>query len=364
MQIKLKRVSIRELCNGYKDKGDEEGVVAYGGKLDVRPPYQREFVYKPKQQSAVIDTVTKDFPLGDMYWAVRPDGTYEVIDGQQRTLSICQYLTNEFAFEGANLMYFSGLPQDRQDQILDYALTVYLCSGTFSETLDWFRTINIRGEKLTDQELRNAVYTGPWVTDAKRYFSRTGCAAYQLGLAYVKGIPIRQAYLETAIDWISGGQIEAHMAEHQLDANAEPLWQYYQAVIAWVSATFTTKRKLMPGVPWGLLYNEHKDTVLDPQAIEAETVRLIIDDDVTKKNGIYEYILTRDERHLSIRPFSEAIRHLVYERQKGVCPHCDTHFEIDEMEADHVTPWSAGGKTVEANCQMLCKEDNRRKADK
>jgi len=241
---------------------------------------------------------------------------------------------------------------------------IYHCSGTDSERLEWFRTINIAGEKLTDQELRNAVYAGSWVSDAKRYFSKNGCVAYQIGHDYLNGSPIRQEYLETAIDWISEGNIENYMATHQHDPIAVDLWNYFQSVINWVTANFTTKRKFMKGVEWGKLFNEFKNKKFNPKKIEEETAKLILDDDVTKKSGIYPYILTRDEKHLSIRAFTDAMKQKVYERQNGICPKCNKHFELEEMEADHITPWHEGGKTNEDNCQMLCKEDNRRKSGK
>jgi len=226
MKIELKEITVRELAEGYKNNA-EEGVVGYGGLLDIRPPYQREFIYKDKQRDAVINTINNDFPLNVMYWAVREDGNYEIIDGQQRTISICQYINGDFSFEER---YFHNLQKDEQEQILNYKLMVYFCSGTDSERLDWFRTINIAGEKLTEQELRNAVYSGSWVTDAKRYFSKTGCAAYNIGHNYLNGSPIRQEYLETAIDWISEGKIEEYMAKHQHDQNANALWLYFQSV--------------------------------------------------------------------------------------------------------------------------------------
>ena len=201
MKIELKEITVRELTNGYQDN-EENGVVGFGGKLDIRPPYQREFIYKDKQRDAVINTVTKNFPLNVMYWAVREDGTYEVIDGQQRTISLCQYKIGDFAYL---FKYFHNLKDDEKEQILNYKLMVYVCSGTESEKLEWFKTINIAGEKLTDQELRNAVYTGPWIADAKRYFSKNGCVAYNLGSDYLIGSAIRQEYLDTAIKWISKG---------------------------------------------------------------------------------------------------------------------------------------------------------------
>ena len=360
MKIELKKITVRELTNGFEDN-DENGVVGYGGKLDIRPPYQREFIYKDKQRDAVVDTVTKEFPLNVMYWAVRENGDFEIIDGQQRTISVCKYVNGDFSVDGLS---FHNLTNDKKEQILNYELTIYFCSGTDSEKLEWFKIINIAGEKLTDQELRNAVYSGSWVTDAKRYFSKNGCAAYGIGSDYLNGSPIRQDYLETAINWISNEKIKDYMSKHQHDQNASALWRYFQDVITWASTTFTKKRKFMKGVDWGTLYNTYKDEKYNTEEIEEETEKLILDDDVTKKSGIYPYILTRDEKYLSIRAFSDAERQKVYEKQKGICVVCKEKFELEEMEADHITPWHDGGKTIEKNCQMLCKECNRRKSGK
>jgi hypothetical protein len=358
MKIDPKEITVRELTNGYVDNA-EAGVVAYGGKLDVRPPYQREFIYKDKQRDAVIDTITKDFPLNVMYWAVREDGGFEVIDGQQRTISICQFVEGDFAF---GERYFHNLQTDEQEQILNYRLSVYQCNGTDSEKLGWFKTINIAGERLTDQELRNAVYHGSWLTDAKRYFSKTGCAAYGIGSDYLNGSPIRQDYLETAIEWLSDGKIESYMAKQQDKPNANELWLYFQSVISWVKATFPKYRREMKGVPWGELYNAHKGDELDSAKIEKEVTRLMADDDVTQKKGIYFFVLNGKERYLNIRAFSENQKREAYERQKGICPACKEHFEFEEMQGDHITPWSKGGKTVAENCQMLCADCNRRKS--
>lgn len=360
MNIKLKEITVRELTKGYEDN-EESGVIGYGGKLDIRPPYQREFIYKDKQRDAVIDTVTKDFPLNVMYWAVREDGNFEVIDGQQRTISIAQYVEGDFNF---NDRYFHNLQDDEQDQILNYKLTVYLCSGTDSEKLEWFKTINIAGEELTDQELRNAVYSGSWVSDAKRYFSKNGCAAYGLGGDYLKGSAIRQDYLETTIKWISENAIEDYMAKNQNEPNANEIWLYFQAVINWVKIVFPNYRKEMKGIDWGFLYNEFKDGKFDSNKLEEEISKLMEDEDVTKKKGIYTYVLTRKEKHLNIRAFSQNQKREAYERQKGICVVCKEHFAIEDMEADHITPWHEGGQTSPENCQMLCKEDNRRKSGK
>jgi len=360
MKIKLKEITIKELADGYKDSA-AEGVVGYGGKLDIRPPFQREFIYKDQQRDAVIDTVIKGFPLNVMYWAVKDDGNYEIIDGQQRTISVCQYVAGDFSF---NRRYFHNLQNDEQEQILNYKLMIYTCTGTPSEKLSWFKIVNIAGVKLTDQELRNAVYSGSWVSDGKRYFSKRGCAAYQIGSDYLNGSAIRQDYLETAIKWISKDKIDEYMSKHQHDVNASALWRYFQDVIAWIEAIFIKKRKFMKGVDWGVFYNKFKDKIYDTQKIEKETAKLILDDDVTKKSGIYPYILTRDEKYLNIRAFTPAMKQKVYEKQQGKCAMCGKDFSLTEMEADHITPWHAGGKTAEENCQMLCQEDNRRKSGK
>jgi hypothetical protein len=293
-----------------------------------------------------------------MYWAVRASGDFEVIDGQQRTISISQYVSGDFAFDGR---YFHNLQSDEREAILNYDLMVYVCSGPDSEKLDWFRTINIAGAELSDQELRNAVYSGPWVSDAKRYFSKRNSAAHGLAGDYMNGEYLRQKYLETAISWISGGKIEGYMADHQHDPSANELWLYFQSVINWVRATFPTYRREMKGQPWGELYNVFSGKTLDPLKLDAEVACLMADDDVERKRGIYSYVLDRQERHLNIRSFTEKDKREAYERQKGVCVKCGDHFAIEEMEADHITPWVEGGKTVAANCQMLCQFDNRSK---
>ena len=382
MNIELHKITVRELTKGYADN-NENGVRAYDGRLDVRPPYQREFVYGEKERDAVIDTLTNGFPLNVMYWAVRnvadcvpqsgqpicgdADGDkakYEIIDGQQRTISICQYVNGDFAF---NFRYFHNLQPDEQEQILNYELQVYICSGSDSEKLKWFKTINIAGKELTEQELRNAVYSGSWVSDAKRYFSKNGAPAAKIGGDYLTGSAIRQDYLETAISWISDGNVEVYMSNHQHDPSAAPLWQFFQSVITWIETSFRPtkeRKKIMKGVDWGMLYKQYKDQVFDFKTVDEEVKRLILDDDVTKKTGIYPYILTRKEKYLSIRAFTDAQKLVAYERQMGFCADCGQHFDLSQMEADHITPWHLGGKTVAENCQMLCRDCNRRKSGK
>ena len=362
MKIELKEIPIGEVVNGYSDNA-ENGVVAYGGLLNVRPAYQREFIYKDKQRDEVINTIMKGFPLNVMYWVKRDDGTFEVMDGQQRTISFCQYYKSEFSID---YRYYHNLYDDEKKKFLDYKLMVYICEGTDSEKLDWFRIINIAGEKLTEQELRNAVYTGEWLTDAKKYFSKSSCPCYSLYKDYFNGIAIRQDYLETAIDWIGqseGKTIEQYMSEHQHDKNANKLWLYIQSVMNWVKAVFPHYRKEMKGIEWGYLYNKYGQADYDTDALEKKIVSLMMDDDVSNKKGIYEYLLNGAEKHLNIRAFSPAMKRSAFERQKGKCAICHKVFTIDEMEADHITPWSQGGKTSPENCQMLCRDCNRHKSD-
>ena len=361
MKIELKEITIREVANGYLND-NEEGVVGFGGKLNIRPKYQREFVYKDSQRDAVIETVLKNFPLNVMYWVKNEDGTYEVLDGQQRTISICEYVeAKSFTF---NKRFYNNLQDDEQDKILDYKLMVYFCEGTNSEKLDWFKTINIAGEKLTAQELRNAIYTGTWLTEAKKYFSKTGCPAYNIGSDYITGSPIRQDYLETVISWISKDNIEQYMAENQHKPNASELWLYFTSLMNWIKVVFPKYRKEMKGINYGFLYNIYKDKSFDAKELEEEITNLMQDEDVTKKSGIYEYVLTRNEKYLSIRAFTDKQKREAFERQKGICVKCGVEFEIKEMESDHITPWHEGGKTTAENCQMLCKHDNRIKSGK
>ena len=358
MKIELKEIPIRDVIDGYINDL-EEGVVGYQGKLNIRPKYQREFVYKDKQRDAVIETVRKDFPLNVLYWVKNIDGTYEVMDGQQRTISICEYVVGKFSL---NYQYFHNLEETEKKLILDYKLMIYFCEGTDKEKLDWFKTINIAGEKLYDQELRNAIYTGSWLTDAKKYFSKSNCAAQNMGSDYLTGSAIRQDYLETTIKWISDDNIEQYMAENQHKPNANELWLYFQSVINWINAIFPEYRKEMKGVSFGNLYNKFKDKQFDSKKLEKEITQLMQDEDVTKKQGIYSYVLTRNEKYLNIRAFKDKEKREAYEKQKGICTKCKKHFELNEMEADHIKPWHEGGKTTPENCQMLCKEDNRTKS--
>lgn len=373
MKIEPKPLTVREVAANYRDN-DEDGVVGYDGKLNIRPKYQREFVYDARKRGAVLETIRRGFPLNIMYWAVNGDGTFEVLDGQQRTISFCQYVAGDFSIDiDGHPMAFHNLTQTQKNQFLDYELMVYFCEGNDRDKLDWFRTVNIAGVELTEQELRNAVYTGPWLTHAKSIFSKTSGPAYGLASKYVTGSPIRQELLEKALKWKSGGQIDQYMSDHQHDQNANELWTYFQNVVWWVQQTFTVYRSEMRGVEWGPLYDRFKDEALDTVELERRTAELMQDPDVTKRRGIYTYLLTSEERHLSIRQFDDREKRAAYERQRGKCANgtrCRTPgnsdgqlvFDTCEMEGDHIKPWSKGGKTVAENCQMLCIPCNRDKS--
>ena len=370
MKIELHQIKIRDLFANYTDLSiQEEGITGYNGRLNIRPKYQREFVYDEKKRNAVMETVWQGFPLNVMYWVRVADDQYEVLDGQQRTISICSFIAGEYMmyFDG-NLLGYYNMTEEQQNRILDYELQVYICEGNDEEKLKWFKTINIAGEKLTDQEIRNAIYSGAWVTQAKRRFSKSNCVAHKIASDFMNCRPIRQEYFETALRWIAdkqGKTLEQYMAEHQHDTDADELWQYFQDVIHWTDKLFGRKyKKEMKGVQWGLLYNQYRDTTLTATAISAEVARLMRDSDVERKSGIFSYIFDHDIRHLGIRTFDDNTKREIYEKQNGICPLCGKHFEIEQMEADHITPWVEGGRTIASNCQMLCRDCNRRKSAK
>lgn len=370
MTIKQIEVTVGDIARGYINS-EEQGVRGYGGQLDIRPPYQREFIYNENEQQAVISTVLKGYPLNVMYWVRRSEDAecpYEVMDGQQRTLSLCEYVDGKFAYDFKN---FFNQPADIQKLILDYPLTIYLCECEPSEKLEWFKTINIAGKPLNEQEINNAVYAGPFVTDAKRHFSKSNCGAYRLGKDLVNGTPIRQEFLKKALEWMAEHEtregkpqsVVGYMAEHQHDPNANNLWAYFQNVLNWTITNFDLKKfkKIMKGLNWALYYDKYHSTTLDTADLASRISKLILDSDVQKQMGIIPYVLTGDERHLDLRGFPEDIKLAVWEKQHHICPSCQKEFDYEFMEGDHITPWREGGRTVIENCQMLCRECNRRK---
>lgn len=380
MKITEKKIKVSQLCEGYTDDGDG-GVYGYDDgihKLTIRPKFQREFVYKDKQRDAVIETVRKGFPLNVMYWSKVSDTEFEVLDGQQRTISLGQYLNGDYAIKiNGNDKFFHNMTPTEQQQINDYELTIYICEGSEEEKLEWFKVINIAGETLTNQELLNATYAGPWLSDAKNYFSKRNCVAGKFAENFIKGNPIRQDYLEKALSWIadrdgldSGGK---YMAIHQHDADANELWLYFQEVISWAKRLFPSINKKITEVQdWGILYNKYKSETYNFKELKTLVDKLLVDEDVTKQAGIIPYALSKrtknDEKHLSLRAFTEQQKMRVYEKQHHKCPLCqkngiETEYSFEEMQGDHIKPWSKGGKTEENNLQMLCRKCNNTKSD-
>lgn len=372
MKTTRQNITIRQLFDGYQDH-NWEGVVGFNGKLDIRPKYQREFIYDDERQRKVIDTVIHERPLNIMYWVINGDH-FDLLDGQQRTLSICRYLDHQFAIVNQNgeKMYFDTLPENEQEQILNYPLEICICDGTENEIYDWFRTININGLALNEQEMLNATYTGEWLTDARRYFSKPNCAAYNLGKDYLKGSVERQEYLAKVLKWASKGDVKEYMAQHRRDTDASALWSYFEDIIAWVRSVFPIYRSEMKGLDWGRFYDDFKGQAFDASELEERVKSLMTDDEVQSKPGIYEYVLYGQEKSLNLRTFDNATKRTVYERQGKHCPYCDKEqdgehigeeYELEEMEGDHIVPWSKGGKTTIENCQMLCKRHNNLKSN-
>ena len=382
MEITRKSITIRELCEGYVNESEtqiEDAVMAYGGKLCVRPAFQRAFVYDKKQENAVIDTAMKGFPLNIMYWVDNGDGTYDCLDGQQRTISLCNFVDGISSFEapwfnGGKKNYIHTIQRinpDMYERFMNYELEVYVCKGEKAERMEWFRTINIAGEELYPQELRNANYVSSWLTDAKKYFSKANptstakCPAERLGGQYTNKNANRQEILAQVISWRVGSDkdedICQYMEDHINDPDASDLWDYFNNVIDWINEIFPgVYEKGMNSVNWGALYNVYGEEDLDPDDICSKFDELIefkaskeLDVSVAK---IVEYCITRDEKLLKHRQFSEAQRSTLYNRQKGICPDCGQHYLKADMHAHHVIPWYNGGMTDLSNGVMLCKE--------
>lgn len=318
------------------------------------------------------------FPLNVMYWSKTGPNSYEVLDGQQRTISIAQYVNKDFPVKINGIdKFFQNLTDEERQTIMDYQLTVNICEGTGAEKLAWFKRINIAGVVLTPQELLNATYTGPWLADAKNYFSKRNCVAGRMAEGYIKGNPIRQDYLEKVLAWIAdrdgleSGQM--YMAIHQHDQDANDLWLYFQSVINWAKMLFPEKKKgVTEAQEWGFLYNRYKSKQYNSNTLGTELKALLMDDDVTKKAGTVPYLLSNrgrsDERYLSLRAFTESQKIRAYERQKHRCPMCVAHgdmteYAFEEMEGDHIIPWSKGGHTTDGNLQMLCQKCNSTKSN-
>ena len=369
MKIELHEIPIYEVADGYHES-EESGVVGYGGRLNIRPAFQREFIYDEEKRDNVIRSIRNNFPLNIMYWICNEGGMYEMLDGQQRTISICRYLDDSFSVDK---MKFGNLTMNERNQILNYKLMIYFCDGEEEEKRDWFNIVNMAGEELTPQELRNAIYPGTWLTDAKKRFSRRNCPAQKEAGNYLSGESIRQDYLATVLRWIADSKgckgkpddmIRRYMSEHQRDSDAGELWLYFQNVINWVKSIFPEYTSEMKKIQWGMYYNRHHEDKFDAKDLAYRLKVLRDDDDVTSPSGIYEYLIDGQEKHLNLRQFRPKDKRAAYERQNGKCNMCGKEFALEDMQADHITPWSKGGHTTSDNCQMLCRKCNSKKGNK
>lgn len=400
-----KGFTIRDLVEGYMRDSDDgsttDAVFGYDGKLNIRPSYQRNSVYNEKRRNAVIETILDECPLNTIYWVDNDNGTYEVLDGQQRILSICKYLAGEFAV--SHECFPTNIPQDFPnletnmhdiaERIFDYQPDIYICKGEPSEKLRWFKRINTSGEPLNSQELRNSSYTGDWLSDAKARFSSANGRGVRLANEnpnnnheepLLNGSWNRQEYLETALRWAAihegltgDNPIEQYMLNHRGNSDASSLWQYFSQVLEWVRGKFVTYNKALKGLDWGPIYEAYTSGAYSGNIIEKSAqeindkiIELIGDDEVTASTkGIYMYIITGEGKYLSIRQFDDKTAHAVYEKQGHQCPYClkegnRKEYAFKEMHADHIKPWSKGGKTEESNCQMLCSHHNESKGSK
>lgn len=386
--VLLTNITVKEICEGFVyNELEGKGLFGLSGTLKIQPEYQRNYIYASdggKREVAVIDSILKGYPIGLIYFNKVSNNNLEVLDGQQRITSLGRFVTGKFAIEDENGMeqYFSGMAKDKKNKILDAKLLIYKCEGTESEIKEWFKTINIAGVPLNNQELLNAVYSGPFVTLAKEEFSNSQNANIQKWSAYVSGSANRQQFLECALDWVSKGHIDEYMSKHRFDKNITELKIYFNTVIDWVSSIFIDVEDEMCGLEWGRLYEEYHRKPFDPNQVSTEVKKLYADPYVKNRKGVFEYILggSTDTKLLDIRVFDEAIKKAVYAQQTQLaesknesnCPHCllghDSNktkiWKLVDMDADHVEAWSRGGVTDIHNCQMLCKTHNRAKGNR
>lgn len=379
-------ITVKDICDGFVyNELEGKGLFGLSGKLTIQPEYQRNYIYADgKRDVAVIQSILKGYPLGLIYFNKVSDNKFEVLDGQQRITSFGRFVTGKFAITDENDMqqYFTGIAADKQEQILKTKLLIYECEGTESEIKEWFKTINIAGVPLNPQELLNAVYSGPFVTLGKEEFSNSQNANIQKWSAYVSGSANRQEFLETALDWVSKGEIGDYMSRHRLDTNITELKNYFNSVIDWVSTVFIDVESEMRGLEWGRLYETYRKNPYDPKKVSEQVKALYADPYIKNRKGVFEFILggSTDTKLLEVRVFDEATKKSVYAKQtaeaekKSIsnCPLCalghDSNktkiWKLNEMDADHVTAWSKGGATDTKNCQMLCKTHNKSKGNK
>lgn len=380
-------LTVADICDGFVfNQLEGKGLYGLGGMLTIQPEYQRNYIYADgggKKEQAVIQSLLKAYPLGLIYFNRVAADKFEVLDGQQRITSIGRFVTDKFAIDdNGNPQYFSSLPTDQQKRIRESTLLIYECEGTETEIKEWFKTINIAGVPLNDQELLNAVYSGPFVTKAKEEFSNSQNANIQKWGAYIKGSVNRQEFLERALDWVSKGDIGGYMSAHRYDKSINVLKTHFNSVLDWVSTVFTEVYSEMKGLEWGRLYEEYHDNSYNPAQMAADVEKLMVDEYVTNRKGIFEYVLggSTEKKLLAVRVFDEKTKKVAYAKQtqaaqskgKSNCPLCATGenankariYKIDEMDADHVSAWSKGGDSSAKNCEMLCATHNRAKGNR
>lgn len=389
MKTTLKiNITVKDICEGFVyNELEGKGLFGLSGKLTIQPEYQRNYIYASdggKREAAVIESILKGYPIGLIYFNKISENNLEVLDGQQRITSIGRFVTDKFAIKDENGMeqYFSGMAKDKKDRILETKLLIYECEGTESQIKEWFKTINIAGVPLKPQELLNAVYSGPFVTLAKEEFSNSQNSNIQKWSAYVSGSANRQDFLERALEWVSKDNVGDYMSSHRFDKNINELKNYFNSVIDWVSSVFVDVESEMQGLEWGRLYETYHKKSYDPKKVSEEVQKLYGDPYVKNRKGIFEYILggSVDTKLLDVRVFDEATKKSVYKEQttkaekkkESNCPLCslghdankEKIWNLNDMDADHVTAWSKGGKTLSKNCQMLCKTHNRAKGNR
>ena len=380
MEMHEERIPIRDIIEEYSDDGNGP-VIGMGGRLNIRPPYQREYLYSGNSEfkESLIQSIYLGRPISLFYFAKtdHADYDYELLDGQQRIITICKFIApspKQFAVSLRKYdepQYWEGLEPEERERILDYNLLVHVCDGDSHELMEWFQTINTGAKELSPQEIRNSLYNGSWVTNAKYYFTKKGNQATRCG-RYMSGQRERQHHLEKVLQWKVGStkdaKIRAYMAKHRQDPDAKALWGYFCEVEAWIERTFgidldeSCYRSPMKHVNWGWLHAEFKDMEFDPKEIAEKVAHLFkCDSKEISHKGIYPFVLTGDEKHLNRRQFNHAQRQAAYVRQDGRCAITDEPFPIEEMEADHIKPWSEGGKTDDENCQMICRAAHQKK---
>ena len=387
MKATRKIYTVEEICKGFTyNEAEGKGLFGLSGRLTIQPEYQRNYLYAEQngaREIAVIESVLKGYPIVLLYFNKVDDEHLEVLDGQQRITSLGRFLTRKFAVVINGMeQYFDYMAEDLKKKILETELLVYECEGTESEIKEWFKTINIVGLPLEEQEILNAVYCGSFVNKAKEVFSNSQNANVNKWAAVLRGNVKRQAYLHTALEWVSKGNVSGYMSLHRNDDNIREMQTYFDSVIDWASGVFANIEKEMCGLPWGELYEKYHKQPYDPAQVAAKQRELYEDYYVKNKKGIYEYILggCQDTKLLEVRCFDEPTKKSVYARQtalaqaKGIsnCPHCVLEntankskiWKLSEMDADHVTAWSKGGATDISNCQMLCQTHNRAKGNK